>query len=140
MDLGLGERHREPQNVPALVGPYSDGREHCNIAHNAVMAGFFVARIQDQVFHQLKGPVAPGGEFFIEQPGGPADLRRGQAPELAHYILPRGNTLDVHLGYGQHDGARRSLAAFKRLGIERVVPVTGRLWHLNGNRGVSIRL
>ncbi len=106
------------------------------------MAGFFIARIQDQVFHQPKGPVAPGGEFFVEQPGGPADLRRGQAfdPELAHYIfgLPGGNTLDVHLGYGH--GARRSLAAFKRLGIERIVPVTGRLWHLNGNRGVSIRL
>ncbi len=56
MDLGLGERHREPQNVPALVSPYSNGREYCDIAHNAVMAGFFVARIQDQVFHQ--GPVA----------------------------------------------------------------------------------
>ncbi len=38
-----------------------------------------------------------------------------------------------NLGYGH--GARRSLAAFKRLGIERVVPVTGRLWYLNGNSG-----
>ncbi len=72
MHLGLGECHGEARNVSALIQPHPDGGKQRYIAHNAVMAGLFLACIQNEVFHRVEGTVAPCGQFAVQQLGGPA--------------------------------------------------------------------
>ena len=83
------------------------------------------------------GALCPARQLLIQQLGGAADLRGGQAldPELGHdgFDIARGDALDVHLGHGQHHGPDRTPPAFQRVRVERRVAMPGRLGHLHGH-------
>lgn len=135
MDLSFRGIGGDAENAPCSIGIDADRGEDGDVAHHATFALLFVAGIDEQVPELAQRPGAPGVEFGVEKLGGAADLGRGQALEAKlgqHRLDVTGRgALHIHLGHGQHDGARRAPTALQRGGVERRLRAGG-LGHFQG--------
>jgi hypothetical protein len=100
--LGLGKRDGDAEDAALAGGLDADGGKHGAIVRNAMLAGFLVTSVKEEIAEAAEGAVPPGFELVIEQSRGPADLGRGQAldAEFGQHLLDgaRGDALHIHLG------------------------------------------
>ncbi len=102
VDLGLKEGDGEAQHAALAVGVDPDRGEDGGIAHHAVDADLFVARVEEQVGEGAELAGAPGLELRIHENCGAADLggREALEPELGHDLqdVARRHALPGNLG------------------------------------------
>ena len=61
--------------------------QHSAVDHAAAVADFLVAGVENQVGDSSQRPVAPSRQFFVEQFGGPADLRTGDLVPQSSWVM-----------------------------------------------------
>ena len=74
MHLGLRHLDRDAEHATAAKFVDADGRQHGAIIGDAVLAGFFVPRIEEDVAEVAEWAPTPGVKISIEQLGRAADL------------------------------------------------------------------
>jgi len=122
MDLGLAEGNADTEDRAFAIGADPDGDEDGAIDKLTAVADFFVTGIEDDIGEGTKRTITPDLEFGIELCGAVADLG-GTHRVTAEFLddfrdLAGGDTLDIHLGQGKHEGSFAADAFFQGAGIE----------------------